>query len=131
MQSFPKDLVGKKLEDIDFLDDLLHLNIGELYAGFDSGPDAEYGYMFSYAMTVLGRSLASSYAERINSAVALIVTNGRTLLGKELLEMCVLLRMNRQFMQYMKATYPEITLELVSMHADKVAAQQSAKRQCR
>jgi hypothetical protein len=126
VQSFPEMLEGKKLEDIDFLDDLLQLNMGELYAGFDSGIDAEYGFMFCYSMTVLGRSLASSYAERINSAAALIMTDGRTLLGKELLEMCVLLRMNKVFMRFMRATYPDIALELVAAHKNKLAAK--AKR---
>lgn len=51
---------------------------------------------------------ASSFCERIISAGNGIMTDGHTLLGHEELEWLILLRMNRKFMQFMRAHYPEV-----------------------
>ena len=54
--------------------------------------------------------LPSASSERINSvAVAKqVLTEGRTLLSEEELEMVVVLRVNKKFMAYMKEKHPEI-----------------------
>jgi hypothetical protein len=44
----------------------------------------------------------ASYVERMNSAAKLIMGSGRTLLSEEELGMLVVLRMNREFMAFMK-----------------------------
>ena len=51
--------------------------------------------------------LASSFAERINSAANLILTKGNTVLAEEEINMCTVLRMNRRFMEFMREYHPD------------------------
>ena len=54
----------------------------------------------------VGSVLASSYAERVNSAANLIL-NKDTLLAEEEINMCTVLRMNRGFMEFMRKYHPD------------------------
>jgi hypothetical protein len=57
----------------------------------------------------IGALNAESFAERIISGANLVMTDGNTLLDDKLLEMLVVLRMNRKFMAFMGDHYfPEI-----------------------
>ena len=56
----------------------------------------------------IGALLASGFAERVNSAANLILTKGNTLLSDEKVNMLVVLRMNRDFMKYMRKYYAHI-----------------------
>ena len=53
----------------------------------------------------LGALSAESYCERILSCANNVLTKGNTLLSHDELEMIVVLRMNRAFMQFMRAHY--------------------------
>ena len=55
----------------------------------------------------IGALNAESFAERIISAVNLIMTEGRTLLDDATLDKLVVLRMNREFMVFMRKCYFE------------------------
>ena len=55
-----------------------------------------------------GDNMASSFCERINSVAKQVLTEGRTSLSEEELEMVVVLRVNKKFMAYMKEKHPEI-----------------------
>ena len=62
-------------------------------------------YMATGSKASVGSHLASSFAERINSAANLILTTGNTLLADDEVDMLCVLRMNRAFMQYMRDNY--------------------------
>ena len=53
----------------------------------------------------IGALNAESFAERILSAANLVLTEGNTLLDDSMLEILVLLRINREFMEYMTAKF--------------------------
>ena len=69
------------------------------------------------ALTLLGNNLASSFCERINSAGKLVMTDGRTLLSKNHLEMLVALRINKKFMYHMKKNHKKLGKELIDQFA--------------
>ena len=53
----------------------------------------------------LGALSAESYCERVLSCANNVVTKGNTLLSDEEVEMLVVLRMNRDFMAFMREHY--------------------------
>ena len=61
--------------------------------------------MASSSVGQLGALSAESYCERILSCANNVLTKGNTLLSDDELEMIVVLRMNRAFMQFMRAHY--------------------------
>ena len=69
-----------------------------------------YGHLPAMAKVTCGNKPASSFCERVNSAAKLIMTDGRTLLPQEELEMCTVLRINRKFMIHMKEHYAHVVL---------------------
>ena len=60
---------------------------------------------------------AGSFCERGLSAGNLIMTKGNTLLSDEKVEMLIILRMNRHFMEFMRAEYPDVCKILASQHS--------------
>ena len=77
------------------------------------GCTAKLGYLagpMQYAYC--GDNMASSFCERINSVAKAVLTEGRTLLSEEELEMVVVLRVNKKFMAYMKAKHPEFVRQV-------------------
>ncbi len=72
--------------------------------------DPKYGflpYMATHSRGSVSSLLASSYVERINSAVNLILTKGNTLLVEEEINMCTVLLMNHRFMEFMRKYHPD------------------------
>ena len=65
----------------------------------------------------VGKVLASSYAECINSAANLILTKGNTLLAEEEINMCTVLRMNHRFMEFMRKYHPDAANQRFKMTA--------------
>jgi adenylosuccinate synthase len=63
--------------------------------------------MATHSRGSFGSLLASSYAERINSAANLILTKGNTLLSEEEINMCTVLRMNSSFIEFMRKYLPK------------------------
>ena len=88
---------------------LLELDMSDLFLKLLK--NTKFGYLPRMALTVLGNTLASSYVERMNSAGKLILHKGRTLLNDEMLNMLVVLRMNRKFMEFMRENYPTLAIE--------------------
>ena len=66
------------------------------------------------ALTVLGNNMAASFCERVNSAANLIMHHGRTLLKDEHLRKLCILRMNRDFIDFMKESYPKLATHVMS-----------------
>jgi len=64
-----------------------------------------FGYLPKMATTSKGSIAANtavSFCERINSAANVTMTKGNTLLGSEEVNMLTVLRVNRDFMKYMR-----------------------------
>ena len=111
-----KDLFHNELahiareEELDPIDDLLPLNILRVYIKLVGDPDffKMYGYLPRLSLCYIGANLASSFCERVNSCAKNIMTHDRTLLSDKHLEMLCYLRMNRDFIYFLKAKYPSI-----------------------
>ena len=58
---------------------------------------------------------ASSFCELCNSVAKDIMTDAHILMGEEALEMLVVLRMNRTFMEYMRKKYQSLTKQQFGM----------------
>ena len=55
--------------------------------------------------------LASRFCERINSCANAVMTDGNTLLANKEMEMLVMLRMNKKFMEFTRQHYPHVSDE--------------------
>ena len=99
--------------------DLMDADLGRVFNILDEDPDAsKYGflpYMATHSRGSVGSLLASSYPERINSAANLILTKGNTLLAEEEINMCTVLRMNRNFMEFMRRYHPDAAKQRFKM----------------
>ena len=71
----------------------------------------EYGWIPELALTLLGQLMASSFVERVNSGGKLILHEGNLNLKDETVDMLVVLRMNRAFMEQMRELIPSSVLE--------------------
>ena len=89
-----------------------------------TGSKSRFGYLPK--MTILSRGSigalgASSFCERINSASNLTVTTGNTLLSAKEINMVVVLRVNRAYMNYMREHHPEVSGQQFNMTVVKFA----------
>ena len=107
----------------------MDINPGQIYLDLiKSDPEREkYGFlplMASCSEGEIGALNAESFSERILSTAADVMTKGNTLLGDEELEMLVVLRMNRDFMEFMRANYNKVSqqqfMQTVVHEADNV-----------
>jgi hypothetical protein len=102
-----------KLEGVDLLNDLFDIDMGRLYDKIITKVDpgrSRFGFLPHMAGCCdgqIGALNAESFAERVISGSNLVMTNGNTLLGDTMLEMLVVLRMNREFMEFMRNEYAE------------------------
>ena len=64
----------------------------------------------------IGALNAESFCERVLSCANLVLTEGNTLLDDEEIEMLVILRMNRDFMEFMRTNYPDVARKLADQH---------------
>ena len=107
----------KEGESLDLTEDLMRLDIGNLYKSVqqvDAGRQL-LGFipaMASCSTGQLGALSAESYCERILSCANNVIMKGNTLLSDEELEMIVVLRMNKEFMQFMREHYSAEAKEL-------------------
>ncbi|KAK3276169.1 hypothetical protein CYMTET_15742 [Cymbomonas tetramitiformis] len=100
----------------DLFHHLLKLPIGQLYNALQE--TGEYGYlpvMASCSVGQLGALNAESFAERVLSCANQVLHDGNTLLGDEELEMIVVLRMNRHYMEYMRANFNHLSRQQFAM----------------
>ena len=117
---FPKLKIpaGTKLRDLEPINHLLPMNIGSLLETMDD--ENCFGFLPKMGLARLGNNLASSFVERMNSAAKLCMTEGRTLLSEHHLEMIVLLRINKEFMYFMKKKFPKLVLDLIKRQEDEL-----------
>ena len=85
----------------------------------DADPDRVlYGYLPKMATTsrgAIGALLAVSFCERINSVANQVVTKGNSVLGTDEISKIVVLRMNRDFMEYMREKHPQTSRQHFNM----------------
>jgi hypothetical protein len=71
---------------------------------------AKFGYLPMMAVATLGALNVESFCERVLSCVKLVVSDLHVSLKAEEIRMLVMLRMNREFMEYMRSTFPDTSL---------------------
>jgi len=73
---------------------------------------AQFGYLMTKMATTSRGSIAAllavSFCERINSVANQVMTKGNTLLGTDEVNMHTVVRMNREFIEYYRARFPEL-----------------------
>jgi hypothetical protein len=94
----------------DLVKDLMKLDMGVVYKQIiQEDKDRKcFGFlplMASCSKGQIGALNAESYAERMNSMGKLVLTDGNSLLKDSEIEMLVTLRMNREFMEFMREHY--------------------------
>ena len=93
--------------------DLWKANMGHVMKVYFFSNDkggGKYGFLPKMAIASrgsIGALMAASFCERINSYSNLVVTEGNSVLGPELVEKVVMLRMNQGFIEMMRREYPE------------------------
>ena len=103
-------------DKIDSLDHLLKADVGKfLRKVIKSDPKRKkYGYLPKMVTASKGSIctwLASSFCERVNSVANQVVTKVNSLLSPDEIDMLTTLRMNRDFMQFMRESYGHLSLK--------------------
>jgi len=111
LATFPKLAEKKKTNsELDLVEDLMDLDMGVLYTHLEKIDTGRHLYglipmMACNSTGQLGALSAESYCERVLSCANNVVTTGNTLLSDEEVEMLVVLRMNREFIEFMRENY--------------------------
>jgi hypothetical protein len=90
--------------------ELMGMNVSMLYKELDEGGFV-FGHlpaMASCAKGQIGALNAESFRERCLSCANLVVTDGNTILHDEEVKMMVVLRMNVDFMEFMRDNYAHL-----------------------
>ena len=74
------------------------------------GLSAKFGYLPMMSVATLGALNAESFCECVLSCVKLVVSDLHVRLKAEEIRILVMLRMNREFMEYMRSTFPDTPL---------------------
>jgi hypothetical protein len=98
--------------------DLLHVDMFKVLSDvlrteavlIQRGKSGKFGYLPMMAVATLGALNAESFCERVLSCVKLVVSDLHVSLKPKEIHMLVMLRMNRDFMEYMRASYPDTPL---------------------
>ena len=96
--------------------EIMHADIGPVYRELTD--ETQYGLlslMAGCSVGQLGALNAESFCERILSCANNLLTSNNTLLDDKELEMLVVLRMNRVFMEFMRANYGDMLREQFGM----------------
>ena len=91
------------------LDSLLEVNIGKLFKKIHG--NEKYGFLPDMARASrgnVGALGAESFCERVISAANIVMTKGNKLLDNEELDMLVVLRMNRDFMDWAREKFSHV-----------------------
>jgi len=94
---------------------LIALDTGLLYLRLlQNSEELGLGYIPQLALTVLGNNMAQSFCERMISAANLIMHLGATCIGEQYLGRLCVLRMNREYMEFMKLYYPNLATHIMA-----------------
>ena len=95
--------------------DLLHADMFKVLSDMfrsetlrmQQGKSAKFGYFPMMTVNTLGALNVESFCERVLSCVKLVVSDLHVRMKPKEIRMLVMLRMNREFMEYMRASYPD------------------------
>jgi hypothetical protein len=98
--------------------DFLDTNMFKVYSdilrseslGIQHGKSGKFGYLSMMTVVALGDLNTESFCERVLSCVKLVVSDLHVSLKAEDIRMLVMLRMNHEFMEYMRVSYPDTPL---------------------
>ena len=96
----------------DLMTDLIHVNMFKVYSDMlrSDSHSAKFGYLPMMTVATLGVLNTESFCECVLSCVKLVVSDLHGCLKAVESRMLVMLRMNREFMEYMRASYPDTLL---------------------
>ena len=112
-KEFPDELKGK--EELDTVGDLMKLDVGKIYRKIENCDRDRrlYGFipllMATASYGQIGALNAETFCERVLRGEGHVLSEGNTLLLDDELEMLVILRMNRTFMEFMRKHYNHLT----------------------
>eukprot|EP00732_Lithocolla_globosa_P005761 Lithocolla_globosa_v1_NODE_6205_length_1122_cov_61.683224.p1 type:complete len:109 gc:universal NODE_6205_length_1122_cov_61.683224:885-559(-) len=92
----------------------MQLNVGRIYQDLIE-EDTDIPLMASCSPSQIGALNAESFCERVISQGNLVMNDGNTLISDEELEMLVVLRINRKFMEFMRGHYNHLSRQQFSM----------------
>ena len=95
--------------------ELMSVDIGPLYTAMANSKTSIMALMASCSIGQLGALNAESFCERVLSCANNVVQTDNTLLDDEEVEMLVVLRMNRAFMEFMRLHYADAVREQFGM----------------
>jgi hypothetical protein len=102
----------------DLMSDLLHTDMFKVLSDIlrsdslriQKSMSAKFGYLPMMTVTTLGALNTESFCECVLSCVKLVVSDLHVSLKAEDISMFVMLRMNREFIDYMRSSYPDTPL---------------------
>jgi hypothetical protein len=102
-------------ETSDLMTDFLHVDMFKVLSDvlrsetllIQRGKSTKFGYLPMMVVTTLGSLNTESFCERVLSCVKLVVSDLHVRMKPKEIHMLVMLRMNRHFMEYMRASYPD------------------------
>jgi hypothetical protein len=102
----------------DLMTDLLHVDMFKVISDMlwsedlriQEGKSAKFGYLPMMTVTTLGALNTESFCECVLSCVKFVVSDLHVCLKVEEIRMLVMLRMNREFREYMRVSYPDTPL---------------------
>jgi hypothetical protein len=114
-------LNGSASVQYDLMAELLHTNSAQYVQGVPDMLRSEslrmqkdlsdkFGYLPMMTVATLGVLNAESFCERVLSCVKLVVSDLHVSLKAEEIRMLVMIRMNHEFMEYMRVSYPDTPL---------------------
>lgn len=107
LQSSPKEN-----KDMDLIKDLWDVDMAQFYRKLDGA--GKYSMLPHMALAETGSTLSASYVERVNSAGKKVMPKGRSILGDDICEMTVMLRMNEKFFLRFEEQHQAKLVELVA-----------------
>ena len=100
-------IMNQVLDDQETRDEMLC----DMLEGMMEDVCSRFGYLPKMALASKGMMaslMAASFCERINSCANIVVTKDNSLLSDDEIDKVVMLRMNRDFMAYMRTNYTEV-----------------------
>ena len=91
--------------------ELIELDVGPLYFRIEQEDEGSrrFGYIPEMARCRIGSLNSEGFCERMLRAAGHVLTEGNSLLKSSELEKLTLLRMNKDFMQFMRANYSHVS----------------------
>ena len=110
-KEFPDPKLGIPSEGVDPIKHLREVPLGKLFKQWIATDvrRTKFGYlpyMATHSRASVGSLLASSYCERVNSASKIIFNKSNASLSPDEMGMLSTLRMNQEFMKYMRTHFP-------------------------